>query len=152
MMSLIQLENLTRRYGHRRGVERVSLSVPEGALFGFLGPNGAGKTTTIRVLLGFLRPTSGEARIFGLDCWHDSKKIKRNVGYLPGDLRLPGWISGAKALSIFGAVRASDLAGSGRKLAETFDLDLGVKVRDMSRGMRQKLGLVLALAHSPRLL
>jgi len=152
MGSLIQLDHLTRRYGRRRGVERVSLSVPEGALFGFLGPNGAGKTTTIRVMLGFLRPTSGEARIFGLDCWRDSKAIKRDIGYLPGDLRLPAWMDGTNALSIFGAVRGRDLAGAGRELAEKFDLDLRVKVRDMSRGMRQKLGLILALAHSPRLL
>ena len=151
-MSLIQLDDLTRRYGRRRGVERVSLSVPAGALFGFLGPNGAGKTTTIRVMLGFLRPTSGRARIFGLDCWRDSKAIKRDVGYLPGDLRLPPWMNGGNALSIFGAVRGRDLAGAGRELAEKFDLDLRLKVLDMSRGMRQKLGLILALAHSPRLL
>src|SRR2546422_1409723 len=101
----VQLDNLTRGYGRRRGVERVSLSVAEGALFGFLGPNGAGKTTTIRVLLGFLRPGSGAAKIFGLDCWHDSKAIKRDVGYIPGDLRLSEWMNGATALSIFGAVR-----------------------------------------------
>ena len=151
-MSLIQLENLTRGYGRRRGVELVSLSVAEGVLFGFLGPNGAGKTTTIRVLLGFLRPGSGTARIFGLDCWRDSKAIKRDIGYLPGDLRLSEWMNGATALSIFGAVRGRDLTGSGRELAGTFDLDLRVKVRDMSRGMRQKLGLILALAHAPRLL
>jgi ABC-2 type transport system ATP-binding protein len=151
-VSPIQLDHLTRRYGRRRGVERISLSVPEGTLFGFLGPNGAGKTTTIRVMLGFLRPTGGEARIFGLDCWRDTKVIKRDIGYLPGDLRLPAWMTGASALSIFGAVRTRDLSGSGRELAEKFDLDLRVKVRDMSRGMRQKLGLILALAHSPRLL
>ena len=130
----------------------MSLSVGEGTLFGFLGPNGAGKTTTIRVMLGFLRPTTGTARTFGLDCWRDSKAIKRDVGYLPGDLRLPAWMDGENALSIFGAVRGRDLRRSGRELADKFDLDLRVKVRDMSRGMRQKLGLILALAHSPRLL
>ena len=151
-MSLIRLDNLTRHYGGRRGVERVSLSVAEGVLFGFLGPNGAGKTTTIRVMLGFLRPTTGAAKIFGLDCWADSKAIKRDVGYVPGDLRLPSWMNGETALSIFGAVRGQDLTRSGRELAEKFDLDLRVEVREMSRGMRQKLGLVLALAHSPRLL
>ena len=124
----------------------------EGTLFGFLGPNGAGKTTTIRVMLGFLRPTSGEANIFGMDCWRETKAIKRDVGYLPGDLRLPAWMNGAGALSIFGAVRGRDLTGAGRELAERFDLDLRVKVREMSRGMRQKLGLILALAHAPRLL
>lgn len=151
-MSLIQLENLTRHYGARRGVERISLSVAEGVLFGFLGPNGAGKTTTIRVMLGFLRPGGGAARIFGLDCWRESKAIKRDLGYLPGDLHLPSWMNGLAALSIYGAVRRRDLIQPGRQLAERFDLDLRVKVRDMSRGMRQKLGLILALAHSPRLL
>jgi len=130
----------------------VSLSVPEGALFGFLGPNGAGKTTTIRVMLGFLRPTSGAAHIFGQDCWRESRAIKCDVGYVPGDLRLPAWMNGTQALSIFGAVRGRNLNRSGAELARKFDLDLDVKVRDMSRGMRQKLGLILALAHSPRLL
>lgn len=130
----------------------MSLSVPEGSLFGFLGPNGAGKTTTIRVLLGFLRPTGGTAKIFGLDCWRDSKEVKRDTGYLPSDLRLPPWMSGNAALSIFGAVRGRDLTGAGRELADTFHLDLRVKVRQMSLGMRQKLGLILTLAHSPRLL
>jgi len=151
-VSLIHLENLTRGYGRRRGIEGVSLSVAEGALFGFLGPNGAGKTTTIRVLLGFLRPTGGAAKIFGLDCWRDSKVVKQDIGYIPGDLRLPSWMNGTAALSIFGAIRGRDISRSGRELADTFDLDLRVKVRDMSRGMRQKLGLILALAHSPRLL
>lgn len=129
----------------------MSLSVPEGSLFGFLGPNGAGKTTTIRVLLGFLRPTGGTAKIFGLDCWRDSKAVKRDTGYLPSDLRLPPWMNGSAALSIFGAVRGRNLTGAGRELADTFHLDLRVKVREMSLGMRQKLGLILTLAHSPRL-
>src|SRR5437867_9453267 len=124
MVSLIQLDNLTRRYGRRRGVERVALSVPEGALFGFLGPNGAGKTTTIRVMLGFLRPSAGAAKIFGLDCWRQSKAIKQDVGYLPGDLRLPSWMDGAAALSIYGSVRGRDLSRPGGELAARFDLDL----------------------------
>jgi ABC-2 type transport system ATP-binding protein len=151
-VSLIEIENLTRGYGRRRGVDNVSLAVAEGELFGFLGPNGAGKTTTIRVLLGFLRPSGGSARIFGFDCWRDGRAIRRDVGYIPGDLRLPAWMNGSAALSIFGAVRGCDLTRAGGELAETFDLDLRVKVRDMSRGMRQKLGLILALAHAPRLL
>ena len=133
-------------------MECLSLKVGEGELFGFLGPNGAGKTTTVRVLLGLLRPTSGTARILGLDCWRDSKSIKRDLGYLPGDLRLSAWMNGENALAIYGAVRGCDLMRSGRELAGRFDLDLRVKVRDMSRGMRQKLGLILAFAHSPRLL
>jgi ABC-2 type transport system ATP-binding protein len=151
-VSSIELDRLTRRYGQRRGVEDVSFEVSEGVLFGFLGPNGAGKTTTIRVMLGFLRPTAGTANIFGMDCWRESHAIKREAGYLPGDLRLPAWMRGVDALTIFGKVRRRNLLGSGRALADKFDVDLRVRVRDMSRGTRQKLGLILALAHSPRLL
>ncbi len=151
-MSVIVTEQLTRRYGLRRGIEGVDLKVPEGVLFGFLGPNGSGKTTTIRVLMGFLRPTTGTARIHGLDCWKESHRIKNEVGYLPGDLRLYPGASGNDLLRIFGAIRGRDLRAAGAELAERFILDLSVSVRKMSRGMRQKLGLILALAHRPRLL
>jgi ABC-2 type transport system ATP-binding protein len=152
MAALIETQNLTRSYGSRRGIEGVSLSVPEGSLFGFLGPNGAGKTTTIRVLLGFLRPSSGAARMFGRDCWSQSPRIKADVGYIPGDLRLYPWMNGHAGLAIVGAVRDKDITAQGRMLAREFDLDLKVRVREMSRGMRQKLGIILALAHQPRLL
>lgn len=151
-MATIEIDNLTRTYGSRRGVEAVNLTVPEGSVFGFLGPNGAGKTTTIRVLLGFLRPTSGRAAVLGLDCWKHSRRIKRDVGYVPGDLRLSSWMDGRSALALFGSVRGVDLRPGGRELADLLELDLRVKVRRMSRGMRQKLGLILAMAHRPRLL
>jgi ABC-2 type transport system ATP-binding protein len=151
-MSVITTESLTHRYGRRVGIENLCLSVPEGSLFGFLGPNGAGKTTTIRVLLGFLRPSSGRASLFGLDCWRDSSRIKAEVGYLPGDLRLHSWMTGAQALALFGAIRRRDLRKEGDQLAQRFHLDLSVPVRNMSRGMRQKLGLILAMAHRPRVL
>ncbi|MDZ4830359.1 MAG: ABC transporter ATP-binding protein [Phycisphaerae bacterium] len=130
----------------------LSFSVPEGSLFGFLGPNGAGKTTAIRVMLGFLRPTSGVARINGLDCWRSSSRVKADVGYVPGDLRLYPWFTGERALRFVGAVRRMDLSRAGRDLAERFELDMRVPVRRMSRGMRQKLGLIMALAPHPRLL
>jgi ABC-2 type transport system ATP-binding protein len=151
-MPAIEIDNLTRRYGLRRGVEAVSLRVEEGALFGFLGPNGAGKTTTIRVLLGLLRATSGAARVLGRDCWREGARIKEDVGYLPGDLRLYPWLNGASALRMVGRVRGRDVTEAGRELAREFDLDLRARVRAMSRGMRQKLGLVLAMAHRPRVL
>jgi ABC-2 type transport system ATP-binding protein len=151
-VSIIETQSLSRVYGPRRGIETVDLSVPEGTLFGFLGQNGAGKTTMIRVLIGLLRPSAGSARVFGLDCWRASEKIKADVGYVPGDLRIPPWLDGARALRIWGLVRRRDLTTPGRELAERFDLDLSTKVRNMSRGMRQKLGLILALAHRPRLL
>ncbi len=151
-MSVIETEQLTRRYGSRRGVEGVNLRIDEGSLFGFLGPNGAGKTTTIRVLLGFLRPSEGRASLFGRDCWKAGRRLRDDVGYLPGDLRLyPTW-TGDQFLRLFGLIRRRDITAAGRDLAERFSLDMAVPVRKMSRGMRQKLGLVLALAHEPRLL
>ncbi len=148
---MIALRNLTRRYGARRGIEAVSIDVAEGGLVGFLGPNGAGKTTTIRVMLGFLRPTSGDARIFGMDCWRESARIRRDVGYLPGDLRLYPWMTTRSALAIAAAVRGRGVPDPTGLLAR-LDLDPDVAVRRMSRGMRQKLGLVLALVHTPRLI
>lgn len=148
----IVTESLTRRYGRRTGIEDLNLAVPEGTLFGFLGPNGAGKTTAIRVLLGFLRPTSGRASLFGLDCWRQSHRAKAEVGYLPGDLRLHHWLDGRETLRLFGAIRGRDLMAEGRRLAERFNLDLSVKARNMSRGMKQKLGLILAMAPRPQLL
>ena len=151
-VNVIVAEQLNRRYGRRVGIEQVDLQVPEGKLFGFLGPNGAGKTTTIRVLLGFLRPRHGRASVLGLDCWRDSHRLKTDVGYLPGDLRLYPPMTGEDHLRICGAVRRRDMLTPGTALAERFALDLRVSVRKMSRGMRQKLGLVLALAHRPRLL
>jgi ABC-2 type transport system ATP-binding protein len=151
-MDAVVMRGLTRRYGRRRGVDDVDLAVPEGAIYGFLGPNGAGKTTTIRLLLGFLRPTSGSALVLGRDAWRDSAAIKRDVGYVPGDLRLYPWMSARSALAVVAAIRGCDLAAPSAALLERFELDPHVRVEEMSRGMRQKLGLVLALAPDPRLL
>ncbi len=150
-MDVITTERLSLRYGRRIGIEAVELRVPEGETFGFLGPNGAGKTTTIRVLLGMLRASGGTARVFGLDAWRDSHRVKRRLGYLPGDVRLYPWLTGRTAIKMAGQIRGLDLAAPGRDLMERFGLDPTVRVRRMSRGMRQKLGIVLALAHRPQL-
>jgi len=152
MVSVITADGLSRRYGRRTGIAAVDLDIREGEIFGFLGPNGAGKTTTIRLLLGFLRPTDGQASVFGLDCWRSSPRIKREVGYLPGDLRLYPWLTGQTALRIVGRVRQTDLSAQGADLADRFQLEMDLRVRKMSRGMRQKLGLLMALVHKPRLL
>jgi len=152
MESVIHTSGLARSYGRRIGVESIDLEVAPGVIFGFLGPNGAGKTTTIRLLLGFLHPHSGRASLFGLDCWRDSPRIKRDVGYLPSDLRLHAWMTPDKALGLVGRIRGRELRAEGHALAERLELELDVRVSAMSRGTRQKLGLVLALAHRPRLL
>ncbi len=126
--------------------------VPEGSLYGFLGPNGAGKTTTIRMLLGLLQASSGDVEVFGLDPWRDGRRVRAEIGYVPGDLRLYPWLSVESGLRLVGGARRRDVSAPGRQLAERFGLDPRVRVRRMSRGMRQKLGLILALAPSPRLL
>lgn len=148
-MNAIEIRQLSKRYGRRVGVEGVSFAVPRGAIFGFLGPNGAGKTTTIRVLLGLLRPSSGSASILGRDCWSQSTEVKAQVGYLPGDLRLYPWLNARSAIDLVGRIRRCDIAAEGDRLVSAFDLDPTVRVKSMSRGMRQKLGLILALAHRP---
>lgn len=149
---ILETIQLSKRYGKRIGVESLNLEIHEGDLFGFLGPNGSGKTTTIRLLMGFLRPTSGKARILGFDCWRDSPRVKAETGYLPGDLRLYPWLTGRIAADRFGRMHGRSLQKEYRELACLFDFDLDLPVRRMSKGTRQKLGLTMALAHRPRLL
>jgi ABC-2 type transport system ATP-binding protein len=150
--AVIEALQLTRSYGRRVGVRAIDLRITAGQIFGFLGPNGAGKTTTIRLLLGFLRASAGSATIFGRDCWRQRARILQDVGYLPGDLRLYSWLTGQRALRISQQIRGQDVTSVGRELCGLFRLEMNLRVRQMSRGMRQKLGLVLALAHRPRLL
>ncbi len=151
-MGAIITEGLSKRYGERVGIDSLSLNIPPGSVFGFLGPNGAGKTTTIRLLLGLLRPTNGHAVVLGQDAWRQGPRLRAEVGYLPGDLRLYPWMTPRSSLAIFGQVRRQNILEAGLDLCERFELETEVPVRKMSRGMRQKLGLVLALAHAPRLL
>jgi len=151
-VSVLETENLSKSYGERRALDGLRLSLAEGTVCGFLGPNGVGKSTTIRLLMGFLRPTSGRASIFGRDCWRDSTRVKEDVGYLPGDLRLHAAMTSRQMLRLFGRIRRRDVLGAGLELAEELGLEPDLRVERMSRGTRQKLGLVLALAHEPRLL
>jgi ABC-2 type transport system ATP-binding protein len=133
-------------------VDDLTLALEEGDIFGFLGPNGAGKTTAIRVLLGFLRAGSGQATVLGMDAWNDRHRIHAKVGYISGDLRMYRWMTLQSALDIFGKVRKRSISAKGLELAELLALDPAVPVKAMSRGMRQKAGLILALAHEPSVL
>ncbi len=150
-MSAIETNNLTKSYGARRGIRDIGLCVNPGEVFGFLGPNGAGKSTTIRVLLGFLKATSGSATILGHDCWNDSTRARQLVGYVSGDVRLYPWLTLDRALKFVGLVRNADIRPYGFELAERFQLERHLPVGRMSKGNRQKLGLILALAHRPQL-
>ncbi|MDJ0842324.1 MAG: ABC transporter ATP-binding protein [Acidobacteriota bacterium] len=151
-MTTIQMKQLHKKYGSHHALKGIDLSLPKGSLFGFIGPNGAGKTTTIRLLLGMLRPTSGQVRIFGENCWRGDARLRKRVGYLPGDLKLPTFYSVAEAAGVATRVYGRPLEKAFHELAEYFELDPEVPVARMSRGMRQKLGIIMALAHDPELL
>lgn len=148
---IIRTERLTKRYGHARGVDELDLEVRPGEVFGFLGPNGAGKTTTIRVLLDFIRPTSGRAYLFGLDSTRDSQAIRRRIGYLPGELTLYDSLSGIELLTYFASLRGLASIETARRVAERLDCDLTREIKALSHGNRQKLGLVQALMGDPEL-
>ena len=149
-MDIIEIKNLTKYYGKIKGIEDVSLSVKKGEIFGFLGPNGAGKTTTIRTLLGFLKPTSGNAYIFGLDIDEDGIEIKQDVGYIPGDLNLYGHLTGRQFLNYFISLRDSDMYLLD-ELLSIFEVPLDRKIKGYSKGMKQKLGIIQAFMHDPEL-
>jgi ABC-2 type transport system ATP-binding protein len=148
----IETEALTKRYGRHRGIEDVSFEVGAGEVFGFLGPNGAGKTTTIRTLLDLIHPTSGSARIFGLDSRRDSVAIRARLGNLPGDFGFGREATGREALRLLSRVRGADGSKSAEALAERFRADLDRPLGQLSRGNRQKVGLILATFHRPELL
>jgi ABC-2 type transport system ATP-binding protein len=151
-MSVIETSGLTMSYGARRGIQDVSLQIEAGEIFGFLGPNGAGKSTTIRILMGLLRASAGRACIFGMDCWKSGALIRRDVGYVAGDVRLYPWLTLNRGLKILSQIHGRSLQSEGRQLAERFRLEPDLSVRKMSRGNRQKVALVLALATRPWLL
>jgi ABC-2 type transport system ATP-binding protein len=152
MTSAIAMHGLTKDYGSDHGLFDLDLVVAEGEVFGFLGPNGAGKTTTIRLLMGVIHASAGTATIFGLDCDRDSVAVKREVGYLPGELPQFGGMRGNEVVTYLGGMRGGIDATRVKVLAERFELDLGRRFREYSRGNKQKLGLVLAFMHRPRLL
>lgn len=151
-MDAIATHNLTKRYGENAALKNLALRVSASRLFGFLGPNGAGKTTAIRLLLGLLRPTHGSAYVLGRDSWRDGPTLRREVGYLPGDVRFYDGHTGRGVLRFFDHVRESNAEEAIARLARRFDLDLDKRIRNYSRGMKQKLGIIAALMHQPRLL
>jgi ABC-2 type transport system ATP-binding protein len=148
----IETERLTKLYGAGRGIEDVTLAVEPGEVFGFLGPNGAGKTTTIRTLLDLLHPSRGSARILGLDSHRDSVAIRARLGNLPGDFGYGKGASGRQALSLLARLRGVRDLARAEQLARRFRADLERPLGQLSRGNRQKVGLILATFHRPELL
>jgi ABC-2 type transport system ATP-binding protein len=148
----IETVGLTKFYGTDRGVEDIDLRVERGEVFGFLGPNGAGKTTTIRLLLDLIRPTRGRAAIAGLDTRADSLAVRRLTGYLPGELRLPERSTGGGFLDYLGRLRGGVGRQAVAELAGRLELDAARRIGELSKGNKQKVGVVAAFMHDPELL
>lgn len=151
-MSVIEIGNLIRDYGGGKGVFDVSFHVNQGEAFGFLGPNGAGKTTTIRHLMGFLKPKSGRCVINGLDCWGEREKVQARLGYIPGEISFFDDITGTEFLKFIAEYRKIGASNRKGELLERFELDPKNKIKKMSKGMKQKLGIVAAFMHDPDIL
>lgn len=151
-MSVINVQNLTRDYGLGKGIFDVSVQVEKGQVFGFLGPNGAGKTTTIRHLMGFLRPKAGRCQIDGLDCWEKRDEIQKKLGYIPGEISFFDDMTGKEFLKFASAYRGIGKENRIQEMLERFALDPSGKIRKMSKGMKQKLGIVSAFMHDPEIL
>ena len=149
---VIQAGALTKRFGRVLALDGLSLEVRAGEVLGFLGPNGAGKTTTLRLLMGYLRPTAGSARVFGLDSWRDSTAIHARTGYLPGDVRLWPRMSARQIAGHLARLRGLDHDQWIADLAKRLDVDLDRPVGELSKGNRQKAGVLLALLGDPELL
>jgi len=152
LMAIIETFALSKNYGKARGIENVSMQVEEGEIFGFIGPNGAGKSTTIRTLLNLIFPTSGSAKVFGLDVVKDSKEIRRQVGYLPGEVDYYDDMTAGNLLSYSAKFYNVESATRISELLETFDLDPGRRIHALSLGNKKKVGIIQCLLHQPRLL
>jgi ABC-2 type transport system ATP-binding protein len=148
----IATEGLGKRYGRNRGLAGLDLEVRRGEVYGFLGPNGAGKTTTIRLLLDLIRPTEGRATVLGVDPRRDGVGLRRRVGYLAGDFVVDGRQTGRELLTYLGNLRGGVPHARIEELAARLDLDLRRRLKTMSKGNRQKLGVIQAFMHAPELL
>lgn len=150
MTDIISIKDLKKYFGKLHAVDGISFDVKEGEIFGFLGPNGAGKSTTIRCLMGFNKPTDGKISVFDYDMTVDSIKAKRQIGYLPGNVKLYDLWTGWDHIRFFEKVRGK--SNNIDELMKRFDFNPSLKFRHLSSGNKQKLGLILALMHEPKLL
>src|SRR5579884_2835312 len=148
---VIVIDNLHKSYGTVQAVKGISMNVERGEIFGFLGPNGAGKTTTIRCMLDVIRPTSGAIRVLGLDAQRDVHELHQYIGYLPGDVRLPGQMTGKQVIDYFSRLQGREPVLL-KDLVARFDVEMKRPLKGYSKGMRQKIGIVLAFMCDPEVL
>ncbi|MGJ9382694.1 ABC transporter ATP-binding protein [Salipaludibacillus sp. CF4.18] len=145
-MNVLKINNLTKRFGKFTALDGVNLEVNKGEVFGFIGPNGAGKSTTIRVLLGILKPTNGDVKIFGKDAWNDAVDIHKHVAYVPGDMTLWPNLTGGEVIDLFVKLRGTNPKNRREELINKFDFDPTKKCRTYSKGNRQKVALIAAFS------
>ncbi len=151
--AILRTEDLSKDYGTFRALNQLNLSVAPGEVFGLLGPNGSGKTTALRLLLGFLQPTSGRAWIAGHDCWHDGVRARQHVAYLPGELRLYENMTGRQLIRFLSGLRCASVNADIDRLARQFDIDIDRPLAQMSSGMKRKVALLQVLTpHVPLLI
>ena len=150
--NVIEIRQLTNDYGNNRGIFDVSLSVKKGEVFGFLGPNGAGKSTTIRHLMGFIQADQGSCQINGLDCLRDHARIQQALGYLPGEIAFMDDMTGLEFIKFMAKMKGMTDLTKAYELMERFELNPQGKIKKMSKGMKQKIGIICAFMHDPELL
>ena len=151
-MSVIKVSHITKDYGNQRGVFDVSFEMNEGEVLGFLGPNGSGKTTTIRQLMGFMKPDQGEVTILGMDCFNDSAKVQEKVGYLPGEIAFMDDMDSMEFIRFIAAMKKMPSLQRAQELLNYFELEPKGRIKKMSKGKKQKIGLVCALMNQPEIL
>src|SRR6266478_9888844 len=148
---VIVIDKLEKSYGKLQAVRGISMSVERGEIFGFLGPNGAGKTTTIRCMLDVIRPSAGTIRVLGLDAQRDALALHQRIGYLPGDVRLPGQMTGKQVINYFSRLQGLEPVLL-NELVARFDVETKRPMKSYSKGMRQKIGIVLTFMCDPEVL
>lgn len=151
-MKAIEINNLTKNYGKKRGIKNISFTVDEGDIVGFIGPNGAGKSTTIKLLLNFIYKTEGELKIFGLDCEKDSRQIKELVGYVPSETRLYDEIKVKDILKYGESFYENSFKERVKDLCNRLEIEEDKKIRELSFGNKKKVSIALALINSPKLI
>ena len=151
-MNALETKNLTKYYGKARGIIDSNLTVEEGDIFGFIGPNGAGKSTTIRLLLGMIKPTSGNCYIFGKDCTSEGKAILKEVGYMPSEAQFYSQLKVEQVIKLAADLHRKNCADTAARLCERFQIDTKKKIEDLSLGNRRKVSIVCAMQHDPKLL
>src|SRR5690554_2236747 len=149
---MIKAQNLTKDYGEGRGIYNLNFHIPKGQVVGFLGPNGAGKTTTIRFLLGLLSYKDSKASINELDCFNEQAHIQQFTGYLPGELNFIDGFNGEEFLNFMAGLKGVQDLSYAHKLIDTFELKLNMPIKKMSKGMKQKLGIIIAFMDKPEVL